>query len=377
MAIRTLKYFTSLPSFGSGRLATGKRYNYFNSMKSLSRSQLYWVFQLCGWGLYGLVVSVWSTIYYKNTLSVRELLSIVFMCVFAILYTHQFRKIIKKWKWTSLPTDRLVGQVLLAIVAMAILHSVSNYAAERLLGLSGNVVVSAGVIIMLIINSSLLFLLWSLIYFVTFFFSNYKKEEIERLRWEGAIKDFELNKLKSQLNPHFVFNALNTIRALVDEDPQKAQTSITQLSNILRNSLLADRNKTITLEEELRTVNDYLQLEKIRYEERLQVHLDIAPNTLKIQVPPMMIQTLVENAVKHGIQKKLNGGFIAIYSMIEGDKLMVRIKNTGLLARLDSGGFGILNTRQRLELLYGGQDHFEIMQEDSDIVNANLKIPIQ
>jgi two-component system LytT family sensor kinase len=345
-------------------------------MNSLSRLKVYWICQIGGWALYGFISALLYIFANKINFTIKEAASIFFMCLFAIAYTHAYRYILKRWNWTALSLTRLILQVLLASIALGSVFVLSNYVVGELIGVNEQVAISAGIVIFVILNASLLFLFWSLIYFAMFFFTNYKKEEIERLQWEKSIKDFELNKLKSQLNPHFVFNALNTIRALVDEDPRKAKTSITQLSNILRNSLIADRNKTITLEEELRTVNDYLNLEKIRYEERLNVRMDIEPETLHIQVPPMMIQTLAENAVKHGISKKLSGGFISIECRLEKNKLVVSIKNTGQLERINSGGFGILNTRQRLELLYGSENYFDISQEDNDVVNARLNIPI-
>jgi LytS/YehU family sensor histidine kinase len=179
-----------------------------------------------------------------------------------------------------------------------------------------------------------------------------------------------------------MFNALNSIRALVLEDPQKAQQGITQLSNILRSSLLADRRKTVTLQEELRTIEDYLGLEKVRYEERLQIKWDISVNTLKIQVPPMMLQTLVENAIKHGVQKAIGWGFVDIQSKLEDKKLYIKIRNTGELKsksekhlEAKTGGLGLKNTAQRLELLYGNASHFKIYQEDKLTVCAEILIP--
>lgn len=346
-------------------------------MKSLSRLKVYWICQIGGWTLYGFVSALLYIFANKIQFTLKEAASIFFMCLFAVAYTHCYRYVIKRWHWTSLSLTRLIFQVLLASIVLGAIFVLSNYVVGELIGVNEQVTIGPGIVAFVILNASLLFLFWSLIYFAMFFFTNYKKEEIERLQWERSIKDFELNKLKSQLNPHFVFNALNTIRALVDEDPSKAKTSITQLSNILRNSLIADRNKTITLQEELRTVNDYLNLEKIRFEERLEVRMQIQPEALHIQVPPMMIQTLAENAVKHGISKKLSGGFISIDCWLERNKLMVSIKNTGQLENLNSGGFGILNTKQRLELLYGSDDFFNISQEDNEVVNARLNIPIQ
>jgi two-component system, LytTR family, sensor kinase len=219
--------------------------------------------------------------------------------------------------------------------------------------------------------------LWSLIYHMFQYFERSKNTEIEKIRLKSSVKEFEVKALRSQLNPHFVFNALNSIRALVLENPQKAQQGITQLSNILRNSLVADRRKTVMLSEELKTVEDYLALEKVRYEDRLKVEVNINPDTLEVQVPPLMVQTLVENAVKHGISKPLHGGFISISARLQKHFLYLDIKNTGTLQRLDSGGFGLINTSQRLELLFGAEASFKIKQESDNVVCAQVKIPAQ
>jgi LytS/YehU family sensor histidine kinase len=114
-------------------------------------------------------------------------------------------------------------------------------------------------------------------YFSVHLFENYKRVEIESLIWEAAVKDFELKTLKSQLNPHFMFNAMNSIRALIEEDPENAKAALTRLSNILRYSLKMERNETVPLEEEIQTVNDYLALEAVRFEERLNYELVIDP----------------------------------------------------------------------------------------------------
>ena len=119
-------------------------------------------------------------------------------------------------------------------------------------------------------------------------------------KYEASMVQIELNHLKSQLNPHFIFNALNSIRALVDENPGKSKQAINQLANILRNSLASDKKGLTKFEDELKIVKDYLGLEHIRFEERLRAEFDIHPDSHLFHVPPLMIQTLVENGIKHG-----------------------------------------------------------------------------
>jgi two-component system LytT family sensor kinase len=343
-----------------------------------NKTRLYYLCQIFGWGGYGLAMMFFYT-YTSEQITLQEVVSIFLLCLIALCLTHFFRIIFKKYAWIEMPLAQLISLVLASNLIMAIIYTSANLLIDKSLNLVAQELewnewlISMSI---LVVNAMTLFLLWSVIYFAIAFFSRYRREEIERLKWENALKDFELNKLKSQLNPHFVFNALNGIRSLVDEDPVKAKSAITQLSGILRNSLLSDRARTIPFSEELKTVNDYLNLEKIRFEERLRFSTHLEPSTLSVQVPPMMIQTLVENAVKHGLSKKVEGGHIGISSRLEKGFVEIRIDNTGKLNGTDSGGFGIANTQHRLELIFNRTDLFSISQTDSETVSALIKIPI-
>jgi len=342
-----------------------------------NKSKLYYLCQFFGWGGYGLAMSVFSFLYRTpHELPRNEIISNAFLCFIAFGLTHIFRIIFKKNFWIEYPLPKLVGVVLFSNFLMSAIYVGCTLIITSWCGLDLSELGWEDVSL-LVVNYMTLFLLWSVIYFAIAFFSRYRREEIERLKWENALKEFELNKLKSQLNPHFVFNALNGIRSLVDEDPVKAKSAITQLSNILRNSLLSDRARTISFSEELKTVNDYLNLEKIRYEERLSFSSELDPATLSLQVPPMMIQTLVENAVKHGISKRVDGGTILIQSKIEKGYGEIRIDNTGTLQSTDSDGFGIVNTLHRLELIYNKPDLFSILQSNPETVSAIIKIPLK
>lgn len=341
-----------------------------------NKTRLYYLCQMIGWGGYGLAMSAFSYLYRTpHDLPRNEVISNISLCIAAFGLTHFFRLIFKRYSWIEYPLPRLVIVVLFSNFLMSSLYVGTTLLITGWFGLDLNELGWED-ISLLIVNYMTLFLLWSVIYFAIAFFSRYRREEIERLKWENALKEFELNKLKSQLNPHFVFNALNGIRSLVDEDPLKAKSAITQLSNILRSSLLSDRARTIPFSEELKTVNDYLNLEKIRFDERLQFSTQLDPDTFSVQVPPMMIQTLVENAVKHGLSKRVDGGKISISSRIQTGFAEIKIDNTGTLKGTDSDGFGILNTLQRLELIYNKPDLFSIVQSGPELVSAIIKIPI-
>jgi sensor histidine kinase YesM len=339
------------------------------------RFKLYLLCQLAGWGGYGLAMSVFSY-FYKSPHSItgNEVLANGILCLFALLLTHFFRLIFKKNNWLEFALPRLTAYVIGSNLLMSCLYVAAAVMAGTWLGINPDAI-EAEDMVLLVINYLTLFLFWSVIYFAIAFFRRYRQEEIERLQWENAVKEFELNKLKSQLNPHFVFNALNGIRSLVEEDPAKSKLAITQLSNILRNSLLSTRNQTIPLAEEMKTVLDYLNLEKIRFDERLQFHLQLDEAGMDVEVPPMMIQTLAENAVKHGISKRVNGGEINISSRLTEAGLEIRIENSGVLGNLNADGFGILNTRQRLELIYNEKAGFQIEQKNPETVSALITIP--
>jgi two-component system LytT family sensor kinase len=345
------------------------------AMQFPSRIQLYYLCQIAGWGGYGLAMSVFSYFYKSpHSISANEILANGLLCLFALLLTHYFRLIFKQYQWLSFPIPRLAAFVIGSNVIMSALYVGAAVMAGNWLGVNPEAIATED-LVLLVINYMTLFLFWSVIYFAIAFFRRYRKEEIERLQWENALKEFELNKLKSQLNPHFVFNALNGIRSLVEEDPKKSKLAITQLSNILRNSLLSDRNQTIPLSEEMKTVMDYLNLEKIRFDERLHFQLKMDEDGMDYEVPPMMIQTLVENAVKHGISKRLSGGEISISSKLSESGLEIRIDNSGILGNLSTDGHGILNTRQRLELIYNKAAVFDIRQTNAETVSAILTIP--
>ncbi|MFT4204625.1 MAG: histidine kinase [Chitinophagaceae bacterium] len=222
-----------------------------------------------------------------------------------------------------------------------------------------------------------LILIWNLLYFSYHYVKKSNSEALAKARLENTIKDLELNTIKAHINPHFIFNALNSIRALVEEDPQRARLAITELSNLLRSSMQVEKRKTTTLQEELRIVNDYLALESIRFEDRLHVQTRIDEDLLSQEIPPMSLQTLVENAIKHGISKEINGGEIEIIAFPKLENCYIEVKNTGKIHRYNnSEGFGIKSTTDRLALLFGDKASFSLMQNTDNQVTATMKIPL-
>ena len=227
-----------------------------------------------------------------------------------------------------------------------------------------------------IIFTFILIALWLLLYLIWHYLERNRKDEIDRLSLEKTVKELELKTIKSHINPHFIFNSLNSIRALVDENPKRARTAITELSNILRSSLQVEKMETVPLQKELDIVKDYLALEQMRFEERLKVEMEIDEDTLAQPVPPMMLQTLVENAIKHGISKRINGGVIKIISRFTDDHFELIVQNTGNLERKSEEGFGFKSTRDRLKFLFNGNAYFKIEEIEATKVQSRIVMPV-
>ena len=228
-----------------------------------------------------------------------------------------------------------------------------------------------------LIMTFILISLWLLIYLVWHYIDKNRNDQIDKLKLETTVKELELKTIKSHINPHFIFNSLNSIRALVDENPERSRRAITELSNILRSSMQAEKAETVTLEKELDIVKDYLALEQMRFEERLKIEMQIDEDTLGQPVPPMMLQTLVENAIKHGISKQLSGGVVRVVAAFKGDNLELLVQNTGQLSPVINGdGFGIKSTENRLNLMYQGKAKFAIRNIGNNMVESKVTMPV-
>jgi len=347
----------------------------------LNRKQIYWISQITGWSSF-----IGINLFYISSfeeVTWQRILVWIFLGLLGIVFTHILRGIIRKNNWLNLPLKKTIPRILTSSIIAGIIIYALVFAASYIAGTMDQQEFNIARPIAGAIDLSGITLLWSLIYFIVHYMENYRKKEIESLIWEAAVKDYELKTLKSQLNPHFMFNAMNSIRALIEEDPESAKVAITKLSNILRYSLQMERLERVPLEDEIETVKNYLDLEKIRFEDRLKYKLDIEKSTQKIEIPPMMIQTLIENGIKHGIAKRTEGGEIELKSKMlttsNGPKLKIEIRNSGHFSEeqlKNSNGFGVSNTKHRLNLLFGDDAHFTIKNENGNTVLAEVEIPI-
>ena len=203
----------------------------------------------------------------------------------------------------------------------------------------------------------------------------------KEVQLQKSLQDSELDRLRKQLNPHFLFNALNGIRALVLTEPMQSREAISQLSDLLRLSLKTDLNKNILLGEEVEILENYLSIEKIRFDERMKIEIDIPVALRHYKVLPFCLQILAENAVKHGIGKLKKGGTIKVLAGKLGDNLNLKVINTGSLTNdldyaNDSTSIGLENLKRRLKINFGEKAKFDIEGQNGFVI-ATIILPLE
>ncbi len=206
-----------------------------------------------------------------------------------------------------------------------------------------------------------------------------KLEEQKRLLLEAR-----LDALQRQINPHFLFNTLNSIAALVRSKPELAREMTVKLANILR-ALLKDHDTYVPLREELSFTDDYLDIEVVRFgAEKLKVKKEIDPRTLEILVPSILLQPLIENSIKHGLEPRINGGTVTLRSRLEGDRVFIEVADDGVgmgnrpasALRRTGAGIGMKNVQERLEVLYGAQARFNVVSNPGRGTMVSIEIPV-
>ncbi|MEO5961596.1 MAG: histidine kinase [Opitutaceae bacterium] len=352
-----------------------------------TKARLYVLCQTGAWGGLLLLQLVFSKLFsrpeeHHDPLAIVA--STTMVMALGLLLTHFSRPLIERWNWKQLGWRALVPRVLALAAVQSFLWSALGYGySYGLLQQPWPAKYSPALILSLSwINGVIMLVGWLCLYLSYHLFDRLNRSEIERLRLLTSVKDAELRALKSQVNPHFIFNSLNSLRALIDEDPARARQSVTQLANLLRYSLQSGQLETVSFEDELHVVNDYLALEQVRHEERLRIRLDVAPDTLALPVPPMLLQTLVENAVKYGISTRPEGGEIAIVARCENGALRLQVTNPGELiapfakAHSASTGVGLRNAAERLRLLFGDRATLHVRTLAPALVVAEAVLPL-
>jgi two-component system LytT family sensor kinase len=348
--------------------------------KKLNR--YYWLCQIAGWGIVSVIIIVTNTIVQKPTTPLDPVYLYSYTAIVVILgliSTHLFREVIRRAGWIKLPVEKALPKLLIGILVTCVSASLVRIGIFVILSLfharkPPNFVSD---LMASISEYAILIVPWTVIYYFYHYAENGRKQALDTLKLEALVKELELKTIKAHINPHFIFNALNSIRALIDENPTRARKAVTELSNILRSSMQAEKLETVTFEKELNIVKDYLALEYIRFEERLQVEYEIDEDTLDQPIPPMMLQTLVENAIKHGISRQVDGGKVKIVSDFTENYHELVIVNTGALnGSRDVDGFGLASTKNRLQILFGAKANFDIREIDGNNVQARVLIPV-
>lgn len=344
---------------------------------------LYWLAQIGGWGAY-YVFSILLLLSSQELVSTFNLLLWVSACIIvSILISHIMRWFILRLNLIVKKLPELLGYTLLFSFISAFTLEWFQYFLDVTINLDFLVSASGeeeeqfswAIFFLATSRSMILFLLWSGFYYVFIVIEKSRKQELLNLQWESSQNEIELKNLRAQLNPHFLFNSLNSIRALVGINPDQAKTAITQLSTLLRNSINLGKLRLIPLSDEIDLVNHYLKLEQIRFEERLKVKIHVDQSIQNFQIPPLVIQTLVENAIKHGISKAIDGGEIKVNATPINGGVEIVVENTGSLGKdfNEDNGIGINNTRKRLAILFRDNASFSISQ-NGDMVCAKINI---
>ncbi len=207
--------------------------------------------------------------------------------------------------------------------------------------------------------------------------------EIKLKEQERLLLEARLDALQRQINPHFLFNTLNSIASLVRMKPELAREMTVKLANILR-ALLKDHDTYVPLREELEFTDDYLDIEVVRFGTKLKVEKEIDPRTLEVLVPSILLQPLIENSIKHGIQPRIHGGTVTLRSRLEGDRVLIEVIDDGVgmgghaasSVRHRGAGIGIKNVRERLDVLYGNQASFNVLSSPGRGTRVQIEIPV-
>ena len=339
---------------------------------------LYWACQFGGWGwitLLGLIMDTIQRISSPLIAAKQDHYFLPLTCVTGLIITHLLRGIIKGGQWMEMSPSRIVfryGTALLITTFFLSLMGTFFFATP-----SPNQNRTEIFTVALVANISLIGA-WMAIYFLLHFYEAFHAEREERAMLKEAYTASQLEALSLQLNPHFLFNALNTIRALMPPSAQESREALTKLAETLRVTLASSEEITIPLSSEISVVRDYLGIEKLRFGDHLEIVEEIDPLTWEAAIPPLVLLTIVENAIKHGVQHHEDGGKLTIYTRRRGDEILVSVISPGGVRSGESDvsfGIGLRNVRERLTLIFGEKTSAELIADSEKGTECNLRFP--
>jgi two-component system sensor histidine kinase AlgZ len=342
-------------------------------------NRLYWQCQLGGWLGLGLFLASPMLLGYSERMKPGVMAAgIALRVVTGLAGTHLLRLYMHRRQWLQQAGGKLVLRLLAGVSLLAAILGGIELPVHRFLlhddwyrRLDAVRVFQAWAAWMAILVG------WTALYIAIREFRGRRRREVRALRLEMMVQEAQLRGLRAQLNPHFLFNCLNSLREVIAEDPERAQRMVTELSALLRYSLESNQAERVPLADEVQAVKAYLALERIRFEERLRVRWSVAPEAAAVRVPPMLLQTLVENAVKHGIARLPQGGEIAIAARCADAELQLEVVNSG---RMDGGaapsGMGLKNAQEMITLLFGTRARLLLENRGEDHVRALVTLPL-
>ena len=355
-----------------------------------SRELQFWWFQFIGWGGLSVVTFLSLTVWYGTT-NLSHISHTIAQGFIGVGLSLVLRALYRRTWNLALSTQFFI--VLGSVVLVSALWTVLRMQAFLWLGQEYDIWKDFGG---WYFGSFMVFLSWSAFYYGIKFYGllqgerarriqatlQMQEEQLKRLSAETGVRDAQMKMLRYQLNPHFLFNTLNSISALVRTDrTDQARTMITQLSHFLRSSLDGEKAIYVTLDEELAALNSYLDIEKVRYGERLRTEFNISESARTALLPCLILQPLIENALQFAIAGRVEGGLVRINAKIEAGMLKLKVADSADFKAEDlqslKKGIGLSNVEARLKSHYGDQGKICFSQSDIGGLEVHLKLPFQ
>jgi sensor histidine kinase YesM len=358
-------------------------------LKQDKNISLYWKCQLLGWALAGLFwsfsawVQLWQTGSQGAFSFVLAGIHFAFDVVIGVMVTHGYYLLAHKYAWVKLKLKQMPLRLIPALLMMGLVYTLFTVGKLYLLrfyfsyGFDESFAgFFMGNFLTVFAGGTRVLAIWVLIFHLYHYATMEIRIAEDNARLQTIARDAQLQQLSAQLNPHFFFNSLNSVKALISINPVKARRAIDLLSELLRSSLYQNSTELIPLQQEIGLVNDYLELEKIRFEERLQYRIDIDEELKNLSILPLSIQTLVENAIKHGIAQQKDGGMVIIAIKKQDDRVNISVENSGTIIPKEMQGLGLRNLDERLKLHYAGNYSLSLKAMPGDKVLATFNIPV-
>ena len=353
-----------------------------------TRNAQFWAFQLVGWTSWVLLLALRDVTFVPAEYMVGRVGIFALDAVVGFSLTSALRYLYR-YVWEKSVLTRIAAGFLGALVAAFIWEAIKNLITGTEVGSSVDLTDYGWVSLFTILPFSFsLMLVWSVLYFGIKYYQLFQLEKEKSLRSEALAHEAQLRMLRYQLNPHFLFNTLNAISTLVlQHDTESANSMLTKLSKFLRYSLDHDPLDQVDLAHEISSVKLYLDIEKVRFEERMKIDLNIAPDAERALVPSLLLQPLIENSVKHAIARSVEGGLIQICARVYERKLIIEVADDGpgipdytaVVERnsATSGGVGLKNIRNRLKEIYGTEHELTFSPREPVGCKVTVVIPYE